>query len=379
MGIVGAGQLARMTHQAAVDLAVEVVVLARSRDDPAVLGGAQAIFGAPDDLGALQRLADLADVVTFDHEQVPYELLVNLEGAGTALAPGPRAMQCAQDKLVARQEFAAAGLAVPEFRAVGSDAKSDIAAFGDDHGWPVVVKARSGGYDGRGVAFVARASDIPGAVASLKSEELLVEAHVDIAVEIAVLAARNASGEYAPYPIVGTFQQDGICRELTMPARIEPQVAARAQDLARSVAELVEATGIIAVELFVEHTGEVLINEIAVRPHNSGHATIEACVTSQFHNHLRAVLGWPLGDTSLVGAGAALVNVLGGADGSDPRSRLAKALALRAASVHLYAKAPASGRKLGHVTALGVDVSEALATARGCASMLSGDNLAPKR
>lgn len=373
VGIVGAGQLARMTHQAAVDLAVEVVVLARGPDDPAVLGGARPVYGEAHDPDALARLAAVADVVTFDHEQVPFELVAALEDAGSVVAPGSRAMRCAQDKLVARREFSRAGLAVPPFAAVGADAASAIRRFADTHGWPVVLKARSGGYDGRGVAFVAGASEVPDALASLKTEEMLVEARVDIAAEVAVLAARSTSGEYAAYPIVSTLQEDGICRELTMPALLEPRVAARARDLARSVAELVGATGIIAVELFVDPGGDVLINEIAVRPHNSGHATIEASVTSQFHNHLRAVLGWPLGDTSLVGAAAAMVNVLGAADGSDPRSRLAEGLSVGKASVHLYSKAAVPGRKLGHVTALGVDASEALRTARRCATILSGE------
>ncbi len=372
VGMVGAGQLARMTHQASVDLGVDLVVLAKSPEDPAVLAGARALYGRADDPEALARLAGLADVVTFDHEQVPNDLVVSLEESGVAVAPGSRALNAAQDKLAARRLFSAAGLDVPAFAEVGPDAGSDIVSFAASHGWPVVLKARTGGYDGRGVAFVAGPSGVDAALSSLRGADLLVEAHVLLACEVAVLAARSTIGEYAAYPTVATLQEDGICTQLSMPASLDPEVESRAHDLARSVAELVGATGIIAVELFVEPSGRVLINEIAVRPHNSGHATIEGCVTSQFHNHLRAVLGWPLGDTSLVKGAAAMVNVLGGADGIDPRSRLVDALAVRGASVHLYAKAALPGRKVGHVTALGDDPSEAVATARRCASILGG-------
>ena len=372
VGMVGAGQLARMTHQASVDLGVDLVVLAKSPEDPAVLAGARALYGRADDPEALARLAGLADVVTFDHEQVPNDLVVSLEGSGVAVAPGSRALNAAQDKLAARRLFSEAGLDVPAFAQVGPDARSDIESFAAAHGWPVVLKARTGGYDGRGVAFVAGPSGVDAALSSLRGADLLVEAHVELACEVAVLAARSTNGEYAAYPTVATLQEDGICTQLSMPASLDPQVRLRAHDLARSVADLVGATGIIAVELFVEPSGTVLINEIAVRPHNSGHATIEGCVTSQFHNHLRAVLGWPLGDTSLVKGAAAMVNVLGGADGVDPRSRLLDALTVRGASVHFYAKAALPGRKVGHVTALGEDPSEAVATARRCAWILGG-------
>ena len=187
----------------------------------------------------------------------------------------------------------------------------------------------------------------------------------------AVVGVRGASGEWAAYPLVGTVQRDGICTELVMPAPVDDETARRAEALARAVAERVNAVGIVAVELFLTAGGEILLNEIALRPHNSGHATIEAAATSQFHNHLRAVLDWPLGDTSLRAPAAAMVNVLGPPDGSDPRSRLRDALAVQGAAVHLYGKEPAPGRKLGHVTALGASTEEALETAHRCAAILS--------
>lgn len=373
VGMVGAGQLARMTHQAAVDLGVELVVLARGKDDPAVSAGAKALYGAPDDPEALGALAGRSDVVTFDHEGVPYERVAALETAGWRVEPSSEAQLFAQDKLLARERFASKGLPVPAFAPVGADGEGDIVAFGDRHGWPVVVKARTGGYDGRGVMILDGPAQAEAALGVLGATGLLVEEHVDIAVEVALVAARSRTGEYVAYPLAATLQAEGICTELVMPAQVSPELSERAGELARSVAETVDATGIIAVELFVDTSGEVVINEIALRPHNSGHATIEACVTSQFHNHLRAVLGWPLGDTSMVAPAAAMVNVLGPRDASDPRARLAEALAVRSANVHLYSKAASPGRKLGHVTALGATPAEALSAARRCAAFLAGD------
>jgi 5-(carboxyamino)imidazole ribonucleotide synthase len=360
--MVGGGQLARMTQQAAVDLDVELVVLAESKDEPAIQAGATCLLGAPSDRDALRRLADVVDVVTFDHEHVPAELAIELAESGVAVRPSGAALRHAQDKLVARQAFAAAGLPVPAFAPVDS---AGIGEFAAEHGWPVVVKARRGGYDGRGVTVVHDASgEMPGG-------ELLVEEHVDIAQELAVVGVRSPSGEWAAYPLVATVQVDGICTELAMPAAVDDALARQAESIARSVAELIDAVGIVAVELFLTTAGELVVNEIALRPHNSGHATIEGAVTSQFHNHLRAVLDWPLGDTGLRAPAAAMVNLLGPADGSDPRARLGEALAVANAAIHLYGKEAKPGRKLGHVTALGASVDAALGDARRCAAVLN--------
>lgn len=363
IGIVGAGQLARMTAQAALDLDVAVTVLARDDREPALAAGARPILGPPDSLAALRRLAALSDVVTFDHELVPSAHLAELEASGVRLAPSAAAKLMAQDKARQREALAARGLPVPEHRLVRSEAELD--AFGAEHGWPVVAKAPRGGYDGRGVMVL----DGPGAASPGDGDVLLVERHVAIACELAVLVARSADGSAAAYPVVETIQVDGMCRELLMPARIDPALASRASSLALDVAATIGATGILAVELFVED-GRLLVNELALRPHNSGHATIEACTTSQFANHVRAVLGWPLGVTGLVAPAAAMVNVVGPAD---PRAGLPAALAVPGAHVHLYGKAPRPGRKLGHVTALGPTHDEALAVARAAAAHLEED------
>lgn len=368
--MVGAGQLARMTHQAALDLGVELVVLARSEEEPAVAAGARALVGPPTSEAALGRLAAEVDVVTFDHEGTPAELAIGLAQAGYTVRPDGEALRLAQDKLAARRAFAAAGFPVPAFAPLGPDPAGEVARFAADHGWPVVIKSRRGGYDGRGVSIVPGPEGLTRALARMEGSELLVEAHVDLAQELAVVGARTPSGAWAAYPAVGTLQTDGICRELVMPAPVGTAVASRAEELASAIAGDIGAVGIIAVELFVTRGGDLVVNEIAVRPHNSGHATIEAATTSQFHNHLRAVLDLPLGDTSLRAPAAAMVNVLGDRLGTDPRLRLRDALAVPEASVHLYGKEPAPGRKLGHVTALGASPEEALAVARRCARFL---------
>ena len=366
VGMVGAGQLARMTQRAAIDLGVALRVLATRDDEPAATAGAAVELGAADDPVALDRLADLVDVVTFDHELVDGVALARMAARGVAVRPSPAALACAQDKLLARETFARLGLPGPAHAVAADDA--GVAALAAEHGWPLVAKARRGGYDGRGVAVVADEDALAAVLA--RGGEWIVEQRVPIAVEVAVVLARRPGGEVAVYPVVETLQRDGICHELVMPARIPAVTAARAVAVATALAEGIDAVGICAVELFVTSDGEVLVNEIALRPHNSGHATIEGAVTSQFHNHLRAVLDWPLGDTSLRAPVAATVNVLG-VDDADVAARVPAALAVPGAHVHLYGKASRPGRKLGHVTVLGDDAAAALTAARRAARALT--------
>ncbi len=366
VGMVGAGQLARMTQRAAIDLGVALTVLAEDADAPAAAAGAGVEAGAPDDPAALDRLAARVDVVTFDHELVDGAALARMAARGVAVRPGPAALACAQDKLLARETFARLGLPGPA-HAVASD-EAGVAALAAAHGWPLVAKARRGGYDGRGVAVVADEEALAAVLA--RGGEWIVERCVPIAVEVAVVLARRPGGETAVYPVVETLQRDGICHELVMPARVPADVAARAVEVATALADGIDAVGICAVELFVTSDGEVLVNEIALRPHNSGHATIEGAVTSQFHNHIRAVLDWPLGDTAMRAPVAATVNVLGADDG-DVAARLPAALAVPGAHIHLYGKASRPGRKLGHVTVLGDDAEAALVAARRAARALT--------
>ena len=367
VGMVGAGQLARMTQRAAIDLGVHLTVLAERDDEPAVTAGASHRIGGPGDPAALERLAAEVDVVTLDHELVDAPALGALEARGVSVRPSPRALRVAQDKLLARETFAALGLPGPA-HAIASDADA-VEELAAHHGWPLVAKARTGGYDGRGVEVVADRTALDRVLA--RGGEWIVEQRVPIDREVAVLVARRPGGDTVVYPVVETLQRDGICHELVMPARVSPEVAARAIGIAQQVAEGIDVVGILAVEQFVTTDGEVLINEIAVRPHNSGHATIEGCATSQFTNHLRAVLDWPLGATDLQAPCAVTVNVLGVDDG-DVAARLPDALAVTGARVHLYGKASRPGRKIGHVTVLGQDADDALAAARRAAAILVG-------
>ena len=355
-----------MTQRAAIDLGVHLTVLATGPDEPAVSAGALHRLGAADDPVALRALASEVDVITLDHELVDTATLASLEAQGVPVRPSARALRVAQDKLVARETFAALGLPGPA-HVVASDADGvdELAAA---HGWPLVAKARTGGYDGRGVEVVADHAALDAVLA--RGGEWIVEQRIPIALEIAVLVARRPGGESVVYPVVETLQRDGICHELVMPARIGADVADRAIAIAHAIADGIDAVGILAVEQFVTPEGEVLVNEIAVRPHNSGHATIEGCATSQFTNHLRAVLDWPLGPTTMLAGCAVTVNVLG-VDGSDVAARVPAALAVEGARVHLYGKASRPGRKIGHVTVLGQDPDVALASARRAAAALT--------
>lgn len=370
--MVGAGQLARMTHQAAVDLDIELVVVAESPTDPAVLAGARHLPGGPGDREALAGAAGAAPVVTFDHELVPGAILSELEAAGAVLRPGPGALAFAQDKLHARKELAAAGYPVPAFAPVSGP--GDVTDFAALHGWPVVLKARSGGYDGRGVAVLAGPGDLPDPPGTdwgtPGRPEWLVEEHLGLAAELAAVVARRPSGESVAYPLVRTTQVDGICRHLVVPAGVPPGLDEAATALAVRLSGWIGAVGITAVELFVTTDGRLLVNELALRPHNSAHASIEGCVTSQFHNHLRAVLDWPLGSTDLVAPAAAMVNLITPAADVDPAANLPAALEVPGASVHLYAKTSRPGRKVGHVTALAGSTAAALATAQAAADIL---------
>jgi len=365
VGFVGAGQLARMSQRAAIDLGIHLEVLATRDDDPAVLAGAGHRIGDPADLDALLALAADVDVVTLDHELVPNEHLVALEAAGHRVHPTPAAVRFGQDKGHQRRELGRQGFPVPAHEAVGGP--GDVERFAAEHGWPVVLKATRGGYDGRGVLVVGGPDGLDDVLAA---GEWIVEEHLDLAVEVAVVVARRPSGDHVVYPVVETVQVEGILRELVMPARVDADLAARALQLAGDIVDAIGGTGLVAVELFVTTDGRLLVNELALRPHNSGHASIEGCTTSQFENHLRAVLDWPLGDVTMTAPAAALVNLLGGPTGDPVGPMLPEALAVPGAHVHLYGKQARPGRKIGHVTVLGDDADEAMGRARAAADAL---------
>jgi len=372
--MVGAGQLARMTHQAAVALGQSLRVLADSADDPAALVARDVVVGPYTDASVVRSFAAGCDVLTFDHEHVPQPVLRALVDAGVTVHPGPEALLHAQDKLVMRRRLAALGIAVPPFAAVSSAA--DAIAFGAKHGWPCVLKATRGGYDGRGVWMLNTPSGARRVVDELLAagRQLLVEQCVPMRSEVAALVARSPYGQGAAYPVVQTVQREGICVAVLAPApSLTPAAALAGQELALRIADELGVVGMLAVELF-DTDGGLIVNEVAMRPHNSGHWTIEGAVTSQFEQHLRAVLDYPLGSTAPTAPVSVMANILGAqtapAMGFDERLHHLFAR-YPDARVHLYGKVERSRRKLGHVTVLGDDLAAVRDRARAAAHYLA--------
>ncbi|TQM82766.1 5-(carboxyamino)imidazole ribonucleotide synthase [Saccharothrix saharensis] len=361
VGMIGGGQLARMTHQAAIPLGQSLRVLAESDSDPAAQVARDVELGKHTDLDALRAFAKSCDVVTFDHEHVPQEHLHALVAEGVKVFPGPDALLHAQDKLVMRERLAALGAPVPPFTAVRDAA--DVLNFGAEHGWPCVLKAVRGGYDGRGVWMLNTPQSAQRVVPELLAAgtPLMVEQCVPMRRELSALVARSPFGQGAAWPLVQTVQQEGICVEVLAPAPdVDPALAEQAQELALGIAAELGVVGLLAVELF-ETEGGLVVNELAMRPHNSGHWTIEGARTSQFEQHLRAVLDYPLGATDLVAPAVVMANVLGASapPGMGPDERLHHLFArFPDAHVHLYGKAERPGRKIGHVTLFGERMDE---------------------
>jgi 5-(carboxyamino)imidazole ribonucleotide synthase len=367
VGMVGGGQLARMTHQSAIALGQSLRVLALAPDDGAALVAADVQYGDHTDLAALRTFAKGCDVVTFDHEHVPTEHIRTLAAEGVKLFPPADALLHAQDKRVMRERLGELGVPNPAWRPVAAPA--DLVAFGDEAGWPVVLKAARGGYDGRGVWVVGDAAQAAELAATLLAggTRLIVEERVPLRRELAVQVARSPFGQVAAYPVVETVQRDGICVEVLAPAPGLPEeLAVAAQQLAIDLATALGVVGLLAVELFevadpaAPGGSRIVVNELAMRPHNSGHWTIEGARTSQFEQHLRAVLDYPMGDTSLTAPVVVMANVLGGEPGGmSIDERLHHLFAAEpGAKVHLYGKQVRPGRKIGHVTVLGEDLDD---------------------
>jgi 5-(carboxyamino)imidazole ribonucleotide synthase len=372
VAVIGGGQLARMMAEPAAAMGLPLRLLAEAEG----VSAAQVIpdhrVGDYRDLATLRAVVDGCHVVTFDHEHVPTAHLHSLAGDGLAVRPGPEALVHAQDKAVMRARLDRLGIPAPR-HAVARDV-ADVEAFG----FPCVLKASRGGYDGKGVWFVASAAECEEPLATTRAAgvELLVEDRVDFRRELSALVARSPSGQAAAYPVVESIQRDGICREVIAPAPdLADDLALEAQQIALTVAGELDVTGVLAVELFETNDGRVLVNELAMRPHNTGHWTQDGAVTSQFENHLRAVLDLPLGSPAAREPWTVMVNILGGDAGTgrlydgyphalarDPRLR-----------VHLYGKELRPGRKVGHVNAYGEDLDDCLERARHAAAWFRGD------
>ncbi|WP_432278637.1 5-(carboxyamino)imidazole ribonucleotide synthase [Nocardia carnea] len=359
--MVGGGQLARMTHQAAIELGQRLRVLAERPGDPAAQVSPDVVLGSHTDLDALRRAATGSHALTFDHEHVPTEHLETLVAEGVNVLPPPQALRFAQDKLAMRTELSARGLPVPAFTAVESEA--DAVRFGDEHGWPIVLKAIRGGYDGRGVWMPADAEE----AAKIATEQLgagvqlLAEVRVPLKRELSAMVARSPYGQAATWPVVETVQRRGQCAVVIAPAPdLSEELAAEAEELALRLARDLGVVGAMAVELFETEAGEILINELAMRPHNSGHWGMDGARTGQFEQHLRAVLDYPLGDTSPLAPVTVMANILGApeAPAMSMDERLHHLFArMPDAKVHLYGKGERPDRKIGHVNILGDDVA----------------------
>ena len=369
VGVIGAGQLARMMIPPAVQLGIEIRVLAEAEGMSAKL--AQTAVGDYRDVQTVLDFAKTVDVVTFDHEHVPQSVLRALVDAGHRVHPGPDALRFAQDKREMRTRMAELGVPQPDWAPV--DSADDLQRFLDAHGGEAIVKTARGGYDGKGVRRVTSVTDAADwieAAAAGAGPQLLVEELVDFTRELSQQLARSSTGEIVHWPLVESLQRDAVCAEVYAPAPDARELDAASADIARRVAEGVGVTGVLAVELFETADGRVLVNELAMRPHNSGHWTIEGSVTSQFEQHLRAVLGLPLGDPAMVQPAAVMVNVLGGPSSGRMEDRYAEALdRFRDVHVHSYAKTARPGRKVGHVTATGDDLRAVAARARDAAAV----------
>lgn len=372
IGILGGGQLARMSAYAALRLGLRVAIAERTPDSPAAQVTRLEFVGEWEDAALHGRLAAACGVITLENEFIDPAVLARLEALGKPVRPGAATLARIQDKLAQKQTLAAHGLPVARFRGVESPA--DGLRCGEEWGYPFVLKARKLSYDGYGNRTIHAPEDLEPAMAALgfPARALFAEALVPFQAELAVMVARGLDGAVRVYPVVETRQQDHICKWVLAPAAIAVETAERVRRHAVAAVEAVEGVGIFGVECFLNPDGTVLLNELAPRPHNTGHYSIEACVTSQFENHIRAALGWPLGSPEMIVPAAAMVNLLGKRNGPLRLDGLPAALRHETAKVHIYGKAESRvGRKLGHVTVTGADPQACLRAALAVDEMLT--------
>ncbi|MBH0129663.1 5-(carboxyamino)imidazole ribonucleotide synthase [Salinibacterium sp. NK8237] len=363
VGVIGGGQLARMMIPPALNLGIDIRVLAEAEGSPADL--AATVVGDYRSIEQVLAFARQVDVVTFDHEHVPQDVLQAMVADGIAVHPGPHALLFAQDKLQMRERLAELGLPMPAWARVAN--VGDVDDFLATHNGVGVLKTPRGGYDGKGVLIVRAGAE---AAQWLTDGELLIEELVDFRRELAQSVARNSSGDVALWPVVESIQRNSVCAEVVAPApQLSTELAEQAASIARTIADGLDVTGVLAVELFETSDGRIIINELAMRPHNTGHWSIDGCQTSQFEQHLRAVLNLPLGATAARDEWSVMVNILGGPVGQEMHERIAAAtVASPAIKIHDYSKQSRPGRKVGHVTASGADLDFVRSAARAAAA-----------
>ena len=373
VGVIGGGQLARMMIEPAGKLDIEIKVLAENENSSAAL--AATMVGDITDFETVQSFANTVDVVTFDHEHVPLAILQRLEQQGVSVQPPSKALAHAQNKLVMRKALEQIGAPNPIWKEVSNSKQLDD--FIQEHGPEVIVKTPIGGYDGKGVRVVSSSEQVSDWLSepmiSSLGGSLLVEQKVQFKRELAQLSARNPSGEFASWTVVETRQKNGVCSEVLSPApNLSSEMSTEAVKIAKLISESLGVTGNLAVEMFETMDGQLLVNELAMRPHNSGHFTIEGSITSQFEQHLRAVSDLPLGKTDSLKPVAVMANLLGVSDTKDFMDNYELVLGeFPHINIHSYGKTPRVGRKLGHVTVCGEDLASCLNQAEAARALLN--------
>lgn len=358
IGIVGGGQLGRMLTEAAMPMGFQVIVIDPGPNCPAKQVGAQQIVAPLHDKTALQQLAEKVDVITVEIEHVDAAFLQEIDREGTPVQPSPATIAMVQDKLAQKQFLSQANIPVAEFAEI-NDIQSAQRTFEKFEGH-MLLKTRHGAYDGRGNMVIHTRSDIAAAFEQFQGQKLYAEKFVPFTKELAVMVARSTQGETAIYPVVETIQERNICIEVLVPAPIDSSAQRAAKQISLKVAEQLQGAGVFGIELFLTKEDRIIVNEIAPRVHNSGHYTIEACATSQFEQHIRAITGLPLGPTDLIVPAAVMINILGEHNGPTNISGLEEVLAMPDTAIHLYGKSPTKiDRKMGHITAYAETLTQA--------------------
>ncbi len=352
IGIVGGGQLGRMLAFSAKKLGYTVTVIDPTPNSPAGQVTDAQILGGYKDEKATRELAAISDVMTIDAEFVNDTVLDTLEKKGQAVYPSAHTIGIIKDKLRQKEFLKKAHIPTAAFIAVSG--KEDIEQAATKFGYPLLLKARCDAYDGKGNVVLKSKNDIENGLTVLKDRDLYVEKFVSFKKEIAIMVARSTKGEVAVFPVVETIHKDNICDVVIAPGAVPKKVKEKAEKLGKKVVKLLDGIGVFGIEMFLDNNNNVLINEIAPRVHNSGHYTIEACITSQFEQHIRAIMGLPLGSTNMIVKFAVMKNILGEKNGNGFPEGIEKALAIENVSLHMYGKQESRPkRKMGHITVTG--------------------------
>ena len=372
IGIIGGGQLARMTAIAAYRLGIQIAILDPDSNSPAPQIVHKNVIGSLNDVNKLEELTKISDVITLENEFVDAPLLDHLESLGAKVFPTSKTVGLIQDKLTQKRSIDSSGIQVPNFKDVSTP--EDILVAGEKYGWPLILKVRRNAYDGRGNDFIKGPEEVSRAWNNLgvDKRKLMIESFIKFKKELAAMVVRNTIGETAVYPVVETIQKNHICHIVKAPADINPKAADNASRIAKMAIEAIGGIGVFGVEMFLVENDQIMINEIAPRPHNSGHYTIEACITSQYENHLRAILGYSIGSTMMLQPAAVMVNLLGNREGVSNVSGVSGALRIPGVHVHIYCKKlTRKNRKMGHVTIVGETVEESLDKALKASNLIS--------